>query len=212
MSSFSSDKRATSSRRSVTGARASACVALFLGLVGVSACTATATISPPADSCSSDSSVSCVSGSQGYSCTGSAQPEDTNGDLVCSTDGVGDYCCSTSTCSYDSSVACVSGAIGYSCATGAEPPDQADPSLVCSVPTTSNNIDEYCCYTTTAPPSTSTCTQDQTVTCPQVSTGPSYGFSCTSTDTPSDDYSNLNCSAGVPASGSSATTYCCQYQ
>src|SRR5271155_3028129 len=75
--------------------------------VGAAGCsTAVSTTPPPSgDTCMTDTTVECVTGAQGWSCTGSgAQPEDYNADLVCSTDGAGDYCCSTSTCSYDSSV------------------------------------------------------------------------------------------------------------
>ncbi len=169
---------------------------------------------PPADSCTQDSSLQCVTGTQGWTCTGAgAQPEDYNSDLVCSSDGAGNYCCSTSTCTYDSSVSgCVTAATGYSCATGANPPDTSDPSLVCSVPTTSNNVDLYCCYTNTVTATNSTCTQDSTVAgCQPDSAGnPSYGFSCTGSDTPDVDYSNIACSTGTPGTG--ATLYCCTYQ
>jgi hypothetical protein len=150
-----------------------------------------------------------VTGTTGYSCTGTAQPEDTTQGLVCSADtGTGQFCCASSSCNYDASVAgCASGTVGYSCATNAQPPDQADPTLVCSVPTTSNNVDLYCCYSnTTPPPSGATCTQDPTVTgC----TADSYGFSCTGTDTPDADFSNLTCSTPTPGSG--AMLYCCTY-
>jgi hypothetical protein len=162
--------------------------------------------------CSQSSTVSCVAGTTGWTCTGSAQPEDSNSGLVCSTDGAGNYCCSTSTCNYDSSIStCVTGAVGYSCATGAQPPDQADPTLVCSVPTTQNNVDTYCCYTNTTMASGSTCSQDQTISgcMPDSAGNPSYGFSCTGTDTPDMDYSGLTCSAGTPGTGN--TLYCCTY-
>ena len=39
----------------------------------------------------------------------------------------------------------------------------------------------------------------------------SYGFSCSGSDTPGTDFSNLNCSAGTPDPTSGATLYCCQY-
>jgi hypothetical protein len=158
-------------------------------------------------------SLNCVTGAQGWSCTGSAQPEDYNIDLVCSSDGVGNYCCSTSTCSYDPNVStCVTGAIGYSCTVGAQPPDQADPSLVCSVPATQNNIDLYCCYTNTiTPPATATCQQDPSIPgCqPDAAGNPSYGFSCTGTDTPDMDFSGITCS--TPTTGNGANLYCCTY-
>jgi hypothetical protein len=178
--------------------------------VAAGGCTATVTTNPPppGDTCSM-ASLACVTGTQGWTCTGpGAQPEDYNTDLVCSTDGVGDYCCSTSTCSYDASVpGCVTGAVGYSCAVGATPPDGNDPSLVCSVPTTSNNVDLYCCYTNTITV-VGTCAQDPTV---HGCVPGSYGFSCTGSDAPTDDYSGLNCSTPTP-DPSGANLYCCTYQ
>ena len=164
---------------------------------------------PPSGSCAQDATLACVPGTLGWSCTGTAQPEDFSTDLVCSADnGRGEFCCASSTCSFDASVpGCVAGTVGYSCAGGAPPPDAADPSLVCSVPTISGPDDLYCCYTTTLVATTTpTCTQDFTVAgCPPGS----YGFSCTGADTPEQDYSNLTCSAPTPTAG--ADLYCCTY-
>ena len=198
--------------------RGASSVASFLALLGLAACTATVeptttTPPPPASGCSADSTVSCVSGTSGWTCSGSSQPEDANPSLVCSTDvGTGQFCCSTSDCSYDSSVTCGS-AVGYSCATGATPPDQADPSLVCSTPITSNNVDEYCCYTNaTVAAAGATCAQDPSVTgCqPNANGTPSYGFSCTGSDSPDADFSGLTCSTGTAGTGG-ATDFCCVY-
>jgi hypothetical protein len=187
----------------------------LLLVVAAVGCTATVTTNPPppGDSCSM-ASLGCVAGTTGWTCTGpGAQPEDYNQDLVCSTDGVGNYCCATSTCSYDPSITtCVTGAVGYSCATGANPPDAADPSLVCSVPV-NHGADLYCCYTSTIVyPSGATCKQDPTIggCAPDGAGNPSYGFSCSGSDAPTDDYSGLNCSAPTqdPAGNN---LYCCSY-
>jgi hypothetical protein len=126
----------------------------------------------------------------------------------------------SSSCSYDSSVTgCVSGTIGYSCASGSPPPDSADATLVCSVPTAAAGMDDYCCFTNgTAVSASSTCEQDSTVSgCQPDSAGnPSYGFSCTGSENPDTDYSNITCSstgtAGMDAQGAAATLYCCTYQ
>jgi hypothetical protein len=140
-------------------------------------------------------------------------------DLVCSTDGVGAFCCVSSSCSYDATVAgCASGSVGYSCALGSAPPDQADPALVCSVPTIEKGVDAYCCFTNTkTPAASSTCAPDPTVAgCQPDSAGnPSYGFSCTGSENPDADYSNVNCSTGMSgfdAHGVAATLYCCTHQ
>jgi hypothetical protein len=185
-------------------------------LVGVAGCTASASTSATTSgSCSVDSSVTCSSGT-GWSCSGSAQPQDTNSDIVCSTDGTGDFCCASSSCSYDSTVVgCQSGSVGYSCASGSAPPDQADATLVCSEPTSSGGSDDYCCFTNaTTAPSGATCAEDSSVMgCQPDSAGnPSFGFSCTGSDTPDMDFSNIACSAGTAgadASGASATLFCC---
>ncbi len=200
------------SARGTVACRVASLVAFAALTASVAACTATATVTPTNGGCSPDGTLACVGGTTGYSCSGASQPEDADPDLVCSEDtGTGTFCCATSQCSYDGSVPC-GNAIGYSCATGAAPPDSQDSSLVCSTAITANNVDEYCCYTnTTAPPSGATCAQDPGVTgCqPNANGTPSYGFSCTGSDAPDADFSNLTCSTPTPASG--ATTYCCVY-
>jgi len=191
--------------------RTSIAYASLLLTLGLGGCTVTTTTSPPppGGSCSRNAGLACVSGTSGWSCSGTAQPEDANPRLVCSVDnGNGDFCCAASSCSFDPSVAgCPGGTVGYSCAGGASPPDASDPSLVCSDPTISGPDDLYCCYTNTTVVAASTCSQDFSVAgCPP----DSYGFSCTGADTPDQDYSNLNCSSGTPGNG--ATLFCCTYR
>jgi hypothetical protein len=124
-------------RQIVTG------LAVVGGLVLATACSTT--VSSSGSPCSPDSSVACSVG-DGWSCDGSAQPEDTNSDLLCSADqGSGQFCCIASSCGYDSSVDCPGGGIGYSCAAGDPSPDTTDSSLTCSGATTVDNVDEYCC-------------------------------------------------------------------
>ena len=184
-----------------------------LAVVGATGCSTTVTTSSSSD-CSTYSTVSCGSGAVGYSCNGDGNPQDGNSDLICSADqGTGEFCCYTSSsCQGDSSVSCAGGADGYSCAAGDNPPDSVDSSLVCSVPTTVGTEDTYCCYTNTVTASSSaTCVQDPSVT--QNCSGDSFGFSCTGSDTPDEDFgSNLNCSqpvSGTDASGNAASLYCC---
>jgi hypothetical protein len=192
-------------------------VPLLLAVAAVG-CTATVTTNPPpppADTCSM-ANVGCVSGSQGWTCTGpGAQPEDYQQGIVCSTDGSDNYCCANSSCSYDATITtCVTGAVGYSCAAGAAAPDQNDPTLVCSVPT-STGADTYCCYTsTTTYPTSATCKQDPTITgcMPDGAGNPAYGFSCSGSDAPTDDWSGLNCSAPTMDPSTGANDFCCSYQ
>ena len=185
-------------------------VAFAAVLAGVAACSVTTTDNGASTSCTTDSSLACVTGTQGYTCTGLSQPEDADPGLVCSSDnGAGSFCCATSACNYDANVSC-GGATGYSCATGAAPPDSQDATLVCSTATNANGVDTYCCYTDTNTAS-GTCTDDPSIVgCQPNSEGtPSYGFSCTGTDTPDQDFSNITCS--TPTDGTSATNYCCVY-
>ena len=189
--------------------RTSIAFASLLLTIGLGGCTVTTTTTPPppGGSCSPNAGLACASGTSGWSCSGAAQPEDGNQDLVCSVDnGNGDFCCASSSCSFDPSVGgCAGGTVGYSCAGGASPPDASDPTLVCSEPTISGPDDLYCCYTNTTVVASSTCMQDFSV----VGCAPdSYGFSCTGTDTPDQDYSNLTCSAGT---GGGPTLFCCTF-
>ncbi len=177
--------------------------AAFVLLMSVTGCTAS--VGANTTGCTRDNTVSCFSGGTGYQCGGSDSPS--NSGQVCSTNGTGEWCCYASTsCNRDTSVAgCVSNTYGYSCTRGQPPPDATDSSLICSIPTAINGLDEYCCASSTAV-SGATCSLDQTVANCQAG---SYGFSCTGSDRPESDYSGVTCSAGT--AGGSATLYCCVY-
>jgi hypothetical protein len=125
--------------------------ALILGAAatGASGCTVTSS-----SSCSLDSTVVCATG-DGWSCSGSDTPWDSNSNLSCS-DGVvdssgnTDYCCfdfggSSSTCTPDDTLSCpTAGSYGYTCVAG-DDPTSLDSSLVCSDPTPDGNYDTFCC-------------------------------------------------------------------
>jgi hypothetical protein len=174
----------------------------------VSGCTVSSTPPPPAETCSTDNAVVCSDG-DGYSCTGGGSPTATDSTLNCS-DGVPEsngntgYCCNptsvASVCSADSTVSCP-GSTGYSC-TGVDSPDESDPTLSCGDGVSGGNSEtDYCCATTT----TSSCAPDSSVVgC----TGGSFGFSCTSTDTPSDGDSSLDCSDPI-AGSNGGSLFCC---
>jgi hypothetical protein len=109
----------------------------------------------------------------------------------------------SSTCGPDSTVSCAGGA-GYSC-TGSDTPDESDSTLICSQGEAGNaGSTIYCCAD--AFPTTSSCEEDPTVSGCEP---PSIGFSCASTDTPTDADPTLNCSAGTPGNAGS-TLYCCE--
>jgi hypothetical protein len=171
-------------------------------------CCTTATTT---DTCAVDTTVAC-DGSTGYSCTGTTTPDATNATLDCGAgvsgaNGTLAYCCvslpASSTCAADADVVgCTGGSYGFSC-TSTDTPTQADPSLDCSDPTVDNNgHSDYCCISFST---TSSCAPDASVVgC----TGDSYGFSCTSTDTPEESQPSLNCSD--PATGpNNELLYCC---
>jgi hypothetical protein len=184
----------------------------LLFVATMSACSVNATVTTT-DSCTSDPTLVCGGGT-GYSCTG-GRVQSIPGQ-VCSTDGVGDFCCYVTSCQPDPRVICGASADGYSCAAGDDPPDSVDDSLVCSEPTPAGGADLYCCYQPTVAPG-STCQPDSSVQgCEPDATGaPSYGFSCTGADSPMADYSNLQCSDptdGEDAAGNAASLYCCTYQ
>jgi hypothetical protein len=163
------------------------------------------------DTCAVDTAVAC-DGSTGYSCTGTTPPTATDATLDCGAGVTGAggtlaYCCvslpASSTCIADDSVVgCTGGSYGFSC-TSTDTPTDADPSLDCSDPTVDNNGNsDYCCISFS---SKSSCAPDASV---EGCTGDSYGFSCTSTDTPEESQPSLNCSD--PATGpNNELLYCC---
>jgi hypothetical protein len=164
-----------------------------------------------ANTCAEDLSVSgCITPSIGFSCVGSAPPQQFDASLTCSTavGGVGGatlYCCDTAgaapittACVADGNVPCgTAGPMGYTCPSGAAP----DPSLNCSTGTMeSNGETAYCCG---APVTTvGTCAADTTVSC---QTAGATGYSCPSGAAPD---ASLACIAGAPATGG-GMTYCC---
>jgi hypothetical protein len=106
---------------------------------------------------------------------------------------VGAGACSTSSssndgssCSEDDTIQCTAGATGWSCAAGDLRPDSTNSGLLCSEPTPVNGEDTYCCYDGTEN-SGGTCQQDFTIACPPYE----YGFSCSGSDMPQNDYPNL---------------------
>ena len=181
---------------------------LFLLWVVATGCTINSTTAA-ADTCSVDSGVVCAAGTTGYSCTGQAPPTAGDSSLSCGSgitesDGATDYCCVSqvaSGCAVDTAAGCTADSTGYSC-TGADAPSVLDPSLACGAGVAGTADDTlYCCVGV----SSGSCAPDASVAgC----TGGSYGFSCTSSDTPTAADASLDCS--TPASGPNGTLlYCC---
>jgi hypothetical protein len=201
---------------------------LIAGAIGIGVgCTVNSTTSNNGTTCNQDTGIACAGGTSGYSCSGSDSPDQDNSNLNCGAgvaDGVNtDYCCvaltSGVTCQQDSSVqGCPGNSYGFSC-TGSDTPDMDDSSLSCSTGTPGNGNTQYCCSTgafddggtdsgpdtgpDSAPDGGNTCATDTSVTC----TGNAVGYQCTSSDSPDQEDSTLNCSTGTP--DGSNTDYCC---
>jgi hypothetical protein len=167
--------------------------------------------------CSADGTVAgCTGGSIGFSCTGSAEPQQGNTSLVCSTGtpsgGASLFCCanfapSTGTCAQDGTVVgCGGSSIGFSC-TGTDTPTQVNASLNCSPGTASAAGTAYCCATGASPPPTTTptCASDGVVMCP----APSTGYSCTGGLSPATANPALSCGQGMTEADGTTLAYCC---
>ena len=166
--------------------------------------------------CTADSTiVGCAGSSIGFSCTGSAEPQDGSSSLVCSTGTVSGsetlFCCasytaSAGTCAQDSTVAgCAGSSIGFSCS-GSDTPMAVNPSLACSQGTAGGAGTAYCCTSgggSTTPPPTAACSSDGAVSC----TAPATGYSCTGGVTP--DPATLTCGQGTPEADGTTLAYCC---
>lgn len=164
----------------------------------------------PQDTCVIDESItSCGDEATPYTCSGAATPDTSS--LYCGggapgPDGTVSYCCSTagpieSDCTVDTSITTCGDTTAYTCTNDLLPTD-VDPTLACGegVPGDAAGTSSYCCFqfesTTCEPdPNVAGCTDD------------SYGFSCTSTDSPEDEDGSLSCSDPVRQGG--LTLYCC---
>ncbi len=170
-----------------------------------------------ASGCSVDANVvGCAGGSIGFSCTGSAEPQQGNTSLVCSSGtpsgGANLFCCanyapSMGTCAQDSTVVgCDGSSIGFTC-TGTDTPAQVNASLNCSTGTASSAGTAYCCQTAAGPPATTTamCASDGAVMC----TAPATGYSCTGGEAPTTANPALSCGAGTAEADGTTLAYCC---
>lgn len=175
------------------------CPQLFIG--GSSCCT----LGAAASTCRPDTAVACAGGRSGYTCTGTDTPAQA-ASLVCAhgkaQGSSTTYCCGT----YTSPACTLSGGCSdytFSCAGSAFPWD-SDPSLRCGPANPNGDSTVYCC-SVRDPSAPNTCSVDPSVAC-----APTTGYSCTGTDTPSDDNPALVCGTANPYQGKSL--YCCRNQ
>jgi hypothetical protein len=180
----------------------------------MSGCTVTTTPDAPRDRCSRDASVNGCGSADGYSCTGSFSPEESNASLSCS-DGVfsgGEtlYCCVDEsfvpdTCAQDPNViGCDDGAsIGFSC-TGSVRPDDLSSGLSCGGPIPAGAETLYCCAAGVTVITQPFCSQDPSVVC----TDDAIGYTCVGGDTPDNDDPTTTCGGGIDEANG-ARAYCC---
>ncbi len=189
----------------------------LLLLLAIGSCTVT---TGTTGTCSPDSTVAgCVASSIGYSCTGSATPDESNASLNCSSGTPGNagstlYCCAPlpgpGTCAPDSTIAnCPTSSTGYSC-TGTDTPPESYPLVTCGTGIPGNaGATLYCCTSggtdAGSPEAGATCMVDPTVSgCAAGSTG----YSCVGGATPLQTNGALTCGSGTPGNAGS-TLYCC---
>jgi hypothetical protein len=177
------------------------CPQLFLD--GSSCCT----LGSAASTCQKDSSVACTGSRSGYTCSGADTPAQAAA-VVCEPGKTqGDhttYCCGTYTAPSCTLFTSASGCGDYtfSCMGTARPFD-SDSSLRCGPGSeTTSGATLFCC-SVRDPAAPSTCTADPTINC-----SPTMGYSCTGTDTPSDDDPTLVCGTATMYQGMSL--YCCR--
>jgi hypothetical protein len=156
-----------------------------------------AVITEDTGACLLDTGLACSLDLVGYSCTGSARPDDNPSlskgiqGIVCDDQGplpgVGEgFCCTpkTTTCAFDTSAVCPALTSGYSCL-GPNRPDSFDPTLSCGQGVPTNGLVVYCCGSMT----TAGCAKDTNVQCGAGTTG----FACPNLD------------AGLPTQGDLGT-------
>ncbi len=170
-------------------------------------------------------------GLNGYSCNGTARPDDsptyTEGyptGAICSDRGTNDdgsrnYCCTppNTSCAYNPVSSCTDpNTAGYQCR-GSSRPDTLNADLICGNGVDDGDYIDYCCSHTAAPPSRTCTAQNKGASCVTKQLTP---FSCPGTILPrselfgmSDsraDYYRPLCSVPLPPQGNpNQHTYCC---
>jgi hypothetical protein len=196
---------------------------VFLG----QACTTGRQGIPDACVVSSGSKRPCSAGLVGYSCAGSARPDenaDFVGDvplgLVCTDEGKVEgsneaYCCTAAAtaCAYDPAAGCAAPAYGYECR-GSDRPEAFDPTLFCGEGLVYGDLIVYCCSST---PPAQGCAQVAGHACPTTL----VGWTCHDQSLPSEaelgdnqsraDFNLLVCSVPTVVTTGTGTDrqYCC---
>jgi hypothetical protein len=183
--------------------------------------------------CAYDPVAGCAAPTYGYECRGSDRPEAFDPTLFCgeglAKDDLIVYCCgsapSTQGCSQIAGHLCPNTLVGWTCHDRSLPSEvelgenqsRSDFNLlVCGIPTivssATGTVRQYCCYTPTSLPAGGSCLEDTSVPgCP----ADSFGFACSGTDTPDQDFPRIHCTApatrGSSPQGYAAALFCCQF-
>jgi hypothetical protein len=188
-------------------------VSMVSAMAAMSGCTVTTTGDVPRGSCSQDASVNGCGSADGYSCTGSFSPDQSNASLNCSpgvfSGGETLYCCVDESsvpdgCIEDPNVIDCNGAgIGFSC-TGSVRPDDVSSGLSCggAVPDGADTL--YCCSTVVTVITTPSCSPDINAGC----TDDANGYICVGGDTPEADDPTMSCDGGIDEANGTRS-YCC---
>lgn len=183
--------------------------------------------------CQVDPAVSCAVGDAsaetvnltGYSCSGTARPDDNSVYVdgipqgpVCSdrgttSDGKNAYCCTnfTTQCSLDPTITCPTGTYGYQCY-GQDRPEAVNPAISCHQGVREDNWINYCCAGTKT---SGSCTNSNAVGCKAGLTGWAcpVGTQPTAEDLGASssraDLFYLLCPVPTPAANPKYETYCC---
>jgi hypothetical protein len=161
----------------------------------------------------------------GYSCTGTARPDENStyidgvpqgmvcADQVLGTDNIPHYCCTnfTTQCSYNPVAVCDTGTYGYQCL-GANRPEVVNPGISCNQGVREDNLINFCCSGANR---TASCTQSDAIGCAPGITG----WICPKSVQPTAqdmganksraDLFYLLCPVPTPAANVNYETYCC---
>jgi hypothetical protein len=188
------------------------------------ACAPAATLSAESGSCVLDSNITCNTDFNGFTCTGTARP-DQNAEFrvgaiqgtVCTSLGLvdtstgGSYCCTSTTtaCGYDPGMDCpATASSGYAC-TPPSRPENFDPDLACGMGQEVNGETIFCCGIATTP----NCAPDTAVRC----NGPELvALECMTDEVPNEgelgtdqSRSDATLLCDVPAMIGGTYGYCC---
>jgi hypothetical protein len=224
--------RMTTAMRRFLGGRRGPVLAIAALAGGLAACTTQK--EPQVGVCQPNPAISCdVSGFAastinltGYSCSGTARPDDgatyidgvpqgvVCADEVPGADGTSSYCCTTFTtqCSYDPVAVCTDpGSYGYQCL-GADRPEAVNPAINCNQGVREDNLINYCCSGTAR---AANCTQSDAIGCLTGLTG----WTCPVSTQPTAqdmganksraDLFYLLCPVPTPAPNPKYETFCC---